>query len=456
VREPGNPQIHLTQFAEFSGESPIAAPRFEFLTGFEGTYIFGSPYDVLETTEHTIRYRADLEMLAKDGIKTFRCCIPWHRIEETQGRYDWRWLDSYLETVRDLGLEPIVDPLHHTSFPLWLELGFADPRFEETYLAFLRAFAERYPWVTQYTVINEPLVTAWFCGHCGVWQPRQVGHGSFVPMIVNVCRTISRATTMLKAMVPGAKFIHVDSCERHLALDEASLAFALFENERRFLVLDLILGLVDDGHPLRPYLLNNGATESDLAWFAANPVSVDVLGLDYYSHSELAWRDGGAERAWEHPVQGFAATAMEYVRRYHLPVMLSETNLRGEVTDRISWLKYMLAECEALAARLKPLNVPFLGFCWYPFIDSTDWNSLVCEANRAIDPQGIYSLDANFDRQSTELSQLFAALAKGEARWADIPAYPFSEEALDQRRVRNYLPQMTWPFVGDKELPLIA
>ncbi len=395
-------------------------------------------------------------MLAKDGVKTFRACIPWHRIEAVEGRYDWSWLDPYLDAVRGFGLEPIVDPLHHTSFPLWLDQGFADRRFEKAYLAFVRAFAVRYPWVKQYTIINEPLVTAWFCGHCGVWQPRRTGHDNFVPMIVNVCRTISRATTMLRAMVPGARFVHVDSCERHLALDEASLSFALFENERRFLVLDLILGLVDEAHPLRSYLTSNGAHEVDLAWFVANPVTIDVLGLDYYSHSELAWRDGGAERAWTHPVQGFAATAMEYVRRYRLPVMLSETNLRGEVTDRISWLKYMLAECETLAVELKPLGVPFLGFCWYPYIDSTDWNSLVCEANRTIDPQGLYSLDADFERRPTELSRLFAALARGQASWADIPAYPFSDEALDERRVRNFLPHMTWPFVEARALPLTA
>jgi beta-glucosidase/6-phospho-beta-glucosidase/beta-galactosidase len=448
----------------FLGEQAIAPSstadkrhRFEFLTGFEGTYIFGSQYDVLETTEHTLRYGDDLDMLVRDGVRTFRACVPWHRVEAVEGVYDWRWLDGYLAAVRERGLDPIVDPLHHTSFPLWMQLGFADPRFEERYLAFLRAFAERYPWVKQYTIINEPLVTAWFCGHCGVWQPRLTGHSNFVPMILAVCRTIVRATRMIGEMIPGARFVHVDSCERHFGLDEESLAFAWFENERRFLVLDLILGLVDEDHPLRAYLTDNGAGAAELSWFEDNAVRVDVLGLDYYSHSELAWRDGGAVRDWVHPVQGFAATAMEYVRRYKLPVMLTETNLRGEVTDRIGWLKYMLAECESLAAKLAPLGVPFLGFCWYPFIDSTDWSSLVCEARREIDPQGIYSLTPSFDRQGSELSELFAALVSGKAGWSDIPAYPFSEEALTERRVQNFLPHMTWPLVEENDdLPMTA
>jgi hypothetical protein len=137
--------------------------------------------------------------------------------------------------------------------------------------------------------------------------------------------------------------------------------------------------------------------------------------------------------------------------------MLTETNLRGEVADRISWLKYMVAECESLAAKLEPMGVPFLGFCWYPYIDSTDWSSLVREANRAIDPQGIVSLDPNFERRRTELSEIFAGLASGQAAWSDIPAYPFSDEALEERMVRNFLPQMTWPFVEPADgLPLTA
>ena len=426
----------------------------KFITGFEGTYIFPCDADVLETTEHATRYPQDLVRLKTDGIEAFRCCIPWHRIEAVEGAYDWAWTDRYLGQVRALGLDPIVDPLHHTSFPAWLEGGFADRRFQSSYLAFLKAFAQRYPWVKRYTIINEPLVTAWFCGHCAIWQPRLSGHENFVPMIVTVCRTISEASFMLDALVDGFEFVHVDSCERHLALDEEALAHAWFENERRFLVIDLILGRLDARHPLHGYLIDNGADPAALAWFVDHPARIDVLGLDYYSHSELAWR-AGPERALAHAVQGFAQTALEYARRYPLPVMLTETNLRGDVTDRISWLKYMVGECERLSEALAAMDVPFLGFCWYPYIDFTDWNSLVREANRSIDPQGVYSLDPSFARQDTELSRVFAALAAGQMTAADIPAYPFSEDALNERWVRNFLPHMDWARVPE-DLPKTA
>ena len=416
--------------------------HFEFLTGFEGTHIFGSGWDVLETTEHTTRFPEDLERLAKDGLKSFRACIPWHRIEGEKGVYDWRWTDAYLTLARSLGLDPIADPLHHTSFPDWLAGGFADPEFGPRYLAFLQAFARRYPQVTRYTIINEPFVTAWFCGHCAVWHPRQEGYEGFVPMLLAVSKTICEASALLTELVPGARFMHAESCERHSALDEESLAAAEHGNTMRFCVLDLILGRVDRDHPLHGLLARFGMGERDVAWFKGHPARVDVLGLDYYSHSEIAWTKHG--RATTHPVAGFASVALDYAERYRCPVMLSETNLRGTVADRIAWLRFMVEQSATLQEKLKAIDLTFEGFCWYPYIDSTDWCSLVCDASRAIDPQGIYWLDASFDRKPSELSEIYAALARGTMGPRDIPARPFEDAVLDGRGVRNFLPLMGW------------
>ena len=432
-------------------DSPSAAPikrapspsaRFEFLTGFEGTHIFGSGWDVLETTEHATRFPDDLRRLARDGLKSFRACIPWHRIEGERGVYDWRWTDAYLALARDLGLDPIADPLHHTSFPDWLTGGFADPEFRPRYLAFLTAFARRYPWISRYTIINEPFVTAWFCGQCAVWHPRREGPESFVPMLHAVSKTICEASALLTKLVPGARFLHAESCERHSALDEESVTVAEHGNTMRFCVLDLILGRIDRDHPLDGFLARFGMRERDAAWFQEHPARVDVLGLDYYSHSELAWTKYG--RAVAHPVAGFASVALDYAERYRCPVMLSETNLRGTVNDRIGWLRFMVEQSAILQEKLVALGLTFEGFCWYPYIDSTDWDSLVREARRSIDPQGIYWLGSSFDRNPSELSEIYAALAQGTMGPGDIPARPFEDAVLDGRGVRNFLPLMDW------------
>ncbi|WP_377109647.1 hypothetical protein [Rubellimicrobium aerolatum] len=417
-----------------------AVPRLSYLTGFEGTQMFGHAVDVLDTTEHTVRYREDLKLLVADGITTFRCCIPWHKIERVRGVYDWSWTDRYLSCVRRLGLKPIADPLHHTSFPQWLEHGFANPEFPQVYRDFVKAFARRYPWITDYTIINEPLATAILAGFMGEWYPHWRDRAGVVPIILGKAKAISLVTPMLERMVPGLRVVHVDTCERHHALDPQSQYHTDFGNDLRFVILDLILGRVDERHPLWGTLTAHGLSPEDAAWFRDNPARIDVLGLDYYAHSELGWTVQGQSDDFV-PV-GFREVALEYHERYPFPLMLTETNVRGRIEDRISWLKYMVGECEALVPELAERGGRFEGFCWYPYIDSTDWCSLVRQPNRSIDPQGIYYLCGRFNRQRSELSHLYAALARGEIGSAELPAYRFEEPVLVGRRVGKYLPHM--------------
>ena len=407
--------------------------------------MFGHGTDVLDTTQHAVRYPDDLGLLVRDGIGRFRCCIPWHKVERIRGIYDWSWTDAYLSHVRSLGLSPIVDPLHHTSFPEWLENGFANPDFPIVYQDFVKAFAQRYPWVCDYTIINEPLATAVLSGFTGDWYPYWRERAGIVPIILGKAKAIGLITPMLERLVPGLRIVHVDTCERHHALDAPSRVHAVFANHLRFVVLDLILGRVDRAHPLWAMLTRHGLTRAEADWFREHPARVDVLGLDYYAHSELGWTvDGRSERftAW-----GFQRVAREYVDRYRLPVMLTETNVRGRIEDRISWLKYMVEECEALAVDLGARGSALQGFCWYPYIDSTDWDTLVRVPNRSIDPQGIYYLSSDFERQGSELSHLYARLVRGEIGAAELPAYPFEAAVLDGRGVRKFLPHMsawTW------------
>jgi len=410
------------------------------ISGFESTHIFGSGKDVLQTTRHAEFYEQDLRLVKQTGLKYLRYSVPWHSIEREKGVYDWRWMDKAVACLREFGIKPIFDPLHHTSFPEWLTDGFANPEFPESYLKFVSALSDRYWWVRDYTVANEPFVTTWFCGHEGFWYPYFRGASNFVPMMINVGKTISLVSRMLVEKYADVRLIHVDAAEKHRAMDFESEPHSFFHNAVRFLVPDLILGKINHEHQLYSYLHDNGTTKDQLFWFEENPARIDVLGLDYYSHCELEWGREGRIYPNQMP-EGFLPTALEYAERYKLPLMLTETNIRGYVSDRISWLKFMVEQCEILEEKLKPMNIPFEGFCWYPFIDSTDWGSLLTEANNHLDPQGIFWLDQNREtRHASELSEIFGALARGQITSKDIPAYRFLPP-LDET-LKDLLPLM--------------
>ncbi len=386
--------------------------------------------DVLELTNHTALYREDLSLVQQTGISQLRYSAPWHQIERVQGEYNWSWMDEVMGVMRSLGIEPITDLIHHTSTPKWVTLGMADERFVEAYVDFGEAFVERYPWVTWYTVFNEPFVTTLMCGLFGTWPPHYTDPGKWIDMQSKVARTICLLNQRIRERVPGATLLHVDTCERHDGADAAGLAIADQHNDRRFQLHDLVLGRVDDNHPRLSYWQEGGLPDHELQWFRDNAVQFDVLGLDYYCHSEHEFFEGGSTVP-STQARGFAATAMEYVGQFPgVPVMLSETNIRGTPKERLSWLKHMVEQCEWLETQP---GVDFRGFCWYPFIDSTDWDTLLTKTRGRVDPQGIYWLDAEkLRRNSSMLSDYYGLLARGVITSSDLPAYRFEPETAQQ------------------------
>jgi hypothetical protein len=406
--------------------------RFEIWSGFESTRIVCPDrplVDVLELTHHLEHAAEDLRLVAATGLRSLRYPAPWHRIQPAEDAWDWAWMDRSMACLRDLGIDPVLDPLHHVSFPAWLTGGFLHPRFEGLYLAFCRRLAGRYPWVRRYTIVNEPLVTSWLCGGEGVWYPHERSPRSFLRMVVATARAIARGKAALAEVLGGVELVHVDSCEEHRAAHPAGREKALHMNRQRFLVLDLLAGRVDRGHPLHGFLAPH-VSPAELAWFRAHPTAIDELGLDYYPHSEWLWGERGSIVPHPSP-RGFAAVARDYLARYAPETIaafsLAETNIRGSVRDRCTWLRLMLLECERFARRCREAGARFLRAGWYPFIDSTDWDTQVCQPNGRVDPQGIYWLDeAREVRHASELSDLFGRLARGEMAPADLPAYPFS------------------------------
>ena len=401
----------------------------------------------MSTTRHIEFWRGDLERLRESGIMQLRYPIPWHRIEPSPGHFDWRWIDGPMRLLEQMNFAPILDPLHHVSVPDWLDGGFANSAFPGLYARFIEAVASRYEWVERYTVFNEPLPTLVLCGLTGDWYPHCKSDRDFVNMGRNVARAICLGTQKLLAVNSGVRFFHIDSCEHHCALDSESEEWVEHANSRRFLFHDLVLGRVGKHHLLARYLRDAGLCECERQWFEDNPARIDVLGLDYYAHSEIDWC---SSRKSFHPSisfpcrqpRGFAEVAQDYTERYGLPVFVAETNIGGSVRDRISWLKFMEEEAEKVAC-----FADLRGFCWFPSIDATDWQSLCTRADKCVSPIGIWTLsDDRKTRHCSELSHWFTRLARGEARSSDLPSYAF-EPPLD-RDLQGYLRLMNRGATG--------
>src|SRR5882724_3609056 len=185
----------------------LTAQRLELWAGVECTVNrVGDRYsDQLERSGHDIRIK-DLDRIAELGIRTMRYPILWERT--APGAMDdpeWSWSDERLEYLRRLLVKPIVGLVHHGSGPRYTNL--LDPEFPEKLAYFAGAVARRYPWVSDYTPINEPLTTARFSCLYGHWYPHCRDPLMFSRALLTQCRAIILAMRAIREVNPMARLI---------------------------------------------------------------------------------------------------------------------------------------------------------------------------------------------------------------------------------------------------------
>src|SRR4051812_10741565 len=322
------------------------ASGLELWAGVECTLnrVAARQHDQLALAGHYDR-AGDLELIASLGVRTLRYPILWERIEQgaPAGR-PWEWTDAQMLTMRELGIDPIVGLVHHESGPIGTDL--LDPRFPEQLAAFARLVAERYPWVTRFTPINEPLTTARFSALYGIWHPHARDDRLFLRAMLTQVRATRLAMDAIRRVTPSAQLVQTEDLG-HVHGTPALAAQAAFENERRWLSFDLLTGRVDGTHPLRKYIRWAGIGDDELADAVGDGCAPDILGINHYVTSErylseeldrfpahthggngrLRYADVEAVRACADDVVGPASLLCAAWVRYRIPIAVTEAHL---------------------------------------------------------------------------------------------------------------------------------
>lgn len=382
-----------------------------FTTGIENSYPTillpdGSTkrVDEMEKTNHYAMWEQDFLLVKEMGIEFLRYGPPYYNTHLGPGRYNWDFTDATFQRLKELDITPIVD-LCHFGVPDWIG-NFQNPEFPYWFAEYAEAFARRFPDLHLYTPINEIFITAMFSAQYGWWNERMQSDAAFV----NALKLISKANVLAMQAIlrvqPGATFIQSESAEYFHATDPAAVARARFLNQKRFLSLDLTYG-----YPLNvtmyEYLLENGMTKREYQWFAQNQVKARcVMGNDYYVTNEhLVHPDGSTQASGE--IFGYYVITSQYYRRYKLPIMHTETNIRMPACKE--WLLKQWANVH----RLKHDGVPIIGFTWYSLLHQVDWDSALRNDDGNINELGLY----NLDRQQMPVGAAYKQLI---ANWKDI------------------------------------
>jgi dTDP-4-dehydrorhamnose reductase len=387
--------------------------------------------DQLELSGHAAR-DADLDLLAWLGVPVVRYPVLWERVApDGLDSARWDWVDRRLSRLRELGIRPIAGLLHHGSGPPSTSL--LDPGFPQALARYARAVAERHPWVTDWTPVNEPLTTARFTTMYGHWHPHRRSFPDFVRAVVNQCRAVALAMAEIRSVVPGARLIQTEDVSR-ISSTPALAERAELDRGFRRLSLDLLCGLIGPEHPLWRDLLAAGADERELRAFRDDPCRVDLIGLNTYVTSDRFLDDrleryppalhGGdgtrryvdveAARVAESALAGHAALLEEAWQRYGRPLAITEVHLGCTRDEQLRW--FAEAWTGARAARQRGADVRAVT-AW-SLLGSFGWERLVVDDRGAYEP-GLYDLRAPEPRP-TALAHAVRALAHGRAH--DSPA----------------------------------
>lgn len=358
----------------------LVEPRaFHWLAGIEDTFITapspktGRTLDEYALTEHYTRWHADLGLFAELGIRSVRYGIPWHRINPAPNEWDFSCADGPLERLLELGIHPVVDLVHY-GLPPWIEGAYLHPDFDRFMAEYAARVVERYRGrIFTYTPLNEPRVTAWYCGKLGWWPPNRRGWRGFLEVMLGLCRGIVGSVKAMRAVDPEVVHAHVDATDLYEAADPSLEQEAARRQELVFLALDLVSGRVRRDHPLYSWLLGQGVRPEQLAWFEEQAIELDLVGINLYplfSEKRLVRTKQGLRIRMRYASADIIdRLSVLYFQRYRRPLFISETASEGSIERRRAWLDDSVAAVQRVRAR----GIPLIGYTWWPLFALVTW-----------------------------------------------------------------------------------
>ncbi|MBA3912325.1 MAG: sugar nucleotide-binding protein [Acidobacteriales bacterium] len=368
---------------------------------------------------------SDFDRFAELGITALRHGVLWEQTAPGDvSAADWRWADASLAKIQQLGITPIVGLLHHGSGPRSTSL--VDAGFPEKLAAYASAVAQRYPWISDYTPVNEPLTTARFSGLYGLWYPHGRDDQTFVRALLNECRATVLAMRAIRLVNPYARLIQTDDLGKTHSTPKLAYQ-ADFENERRWLAFDLLGGRVNPQHPMWGYLISAGSAPSELEWFLDNPCPPDVIGVNHYLSGERfldehldrypdhthggngrdSYADVLANRVLREGAAGPYALLMEAWNRYQLPVAVTECHNGCTREEQLRWF----AEVWDAAETARRDGAKVIAVTAWSLLGAFDWDSLVTRNEGHYEP-GVFDLRSTPPR-ATALASLARQLQSG-------------------------------------------
>ncbi len=344
-------------------------------------------------------YQQRLRNIKELGVNWLRFGLPYSEAHPAPRVYEFTMFEKVEAECRSLGITLVADMLHF-GLPEWMHAGnpdapfFQNPNFPELFAEYAKVFAERFPEVRYFTVVNEPFVTAHFSAKLGIWNEKLVGLGNNNSAFIRAICNIAKAAVLGREAIEGVRkkqhkpapiFVQNESFEKAFAeAGSGREAEAENFNLRRFAALDLIFGIYDS--TMETFLAGQGISRDEYWWFMNHGSRQRViLGIDHYPWCIHTYGKESTRDHTPHDPYRLYELSVEYYKRYQVPLLHTEINAWPEFAKEMCLLTYL----DLL--RLRNEGIPVVGMTWYGDEYQVGWHhGLVGPGGFEETPVGLY------------------------------------------------------------------
>lgn len=365
-------------------------------------------------------------------VSALRYLASWERVSRSSG--EWGRIEKDVLSLLGRNIRPVMGLIHHGSGPPHTDL--LSPDFATGLAAHARETARRFPWVREWTPVNEPLTTARFSALYGFWYPHALEERAFWTALLNQIDATRLAMREIRAVNPDAILVQTEDLGRTYATaflkDQSG-----FDNTRRWMTWDLLGGKVDAGHPFWRRLVGMGFGDR-LRTILDDPCPADVIGVNHYLTSDrfldhrthryprensggnfdARYADVEAIRVLLPPPVGLAGALRETWQRYRKPLAITECHNGCSREEQMRWA----AEAWSTARRIKSEGADIVAVTSWAVTGSRNWASLLTRHD------GPYECGVFDSRAATLRATALAPLVR-ELSHGGVPSHPVAAAA---------------------------
>lgn len=355
--------------------------------------------------DHYHRYKQDVALMHKLGVKNYRFSVSWCRImPDGTGAVNAEGARFYNDLVDELlkyGITPWVT-VYHWDLPrkLFEEGGFLNDKISDYFADYARAVVEMFgEKVSNYIIFNEPQVVVEDGHFTGAHAPfLQLSRSDVFRVAHNVLLCIGKAE---KAMRKAAKhklnlgispcftpMIPTEGCDKTLAEKYNFSPNGEFY-DGCFFTDALIKGEFSDEYKQWFAEYGYNPSQEDLRTIKCN---FDFFGVNYYQGFYVEENENGIRKLplsptdkvtamnWKVTPEGIEYIVRYYYERYGLPIIFAENGVAitewktidGEVPDymRIDFIRRHIEVLKSVAE-----TYPVTGYFYWTFMDNFEWTA---------------------------------------------------------------------------------